>query len=306
MVVQTQSSPSVGQDSAPPTKHKLIGLDADDLKKSLGSLAPIATTVVEKTKVALKKAEEVYEIAKPTLEPMVQLIAQKHQQNPEVVKLVVAFVAIVYGGCFFNLAVLYATWKLAGTQGFVNEVQEAYNGTGSNVVERVLDTLRKSNPENVQKLMKNACFQFAIFSGVLFNGWATAAVLAIFVEEQASYLRPLIITKLKPMASTDEMQRWIPFGVSLACKTLLTLVGLFSPRFLAAFLFSYEGGLVVASYVSQFEKTSEMTVKLISLGLAGVGSLYQAYYGFVAEGIVASVVYTLFFPIYMLEGFFSS
>jgi len=298
MVVQTQNAPTVDQertDSKQKQKHKLINLEDFSEASALGLLAPIADQVVQKTQVAMKAAEEAYSVAKPTVDPMISFVREQHIKHPEVIKIVVACVGLLYGGCFFHCAVLFATWKLADTQKFTDEMFAAFTGTGGDLLEKAVDTLRKSDPAEMMKLLKSFCMQFCIYSAVLYNNWATAAVLAIYIEEQASFLRPLIITKLKPYVETDEMQRWIPMGVNVGTKAALTLIGMACPQFLAALLLSYEGGLVVATQVAaldipavgldagKFEEMSELTQKSIGVALACAASIWQWFYGFADE-----------------------
>merc|ERR1719204_1336413 len=64
--------------------------------------------------------DEAFAVAKPQVEPMLKFIQDQHNQHPEVIRLVVASVAVLYGGCFFKLAVPYATWTLVDTQAFVD------------------------------------------------------------------------------------------------------------------------------------------------------------------------------------------
>merc|ERR1719334_606316 len=115
-------------------------------------LLPMASNIVEKGKLVMAKMDEAYAIARPKVEPVYKFVSEQHAKHPEVVRLVVSFVALLYGGCFFKLAVLYATFNLAGTQQFFMDVMAAYKGTGANVLEKTLDTLRKSDPADFMKL----------------------------------------------------------------------------------------------------------------------------------------------------------
>lgn len=313
MVVTTQSqkSPAVGQELPKSTKgsskHKLVNVD--DMTESCASelLLPLATNIMEKGKLAMAKMEEAYAIASPKVEPVVKFVSEQHAKHPEVVRLVVSFVALLYGGCFFKLAVLYATFNLAGTQQFFKDVMAAYKGTGANVMEKALDTLRKSDPTDFMKLGGRAAWQFCAYAAVLNSGIATAAVLAIFVEEKGAFLRPLMIAKVKPMVDTEEMQRWVPFAVTVASKKVLFLLAWLTPRSVASLLFAYEGGLAIAGYVSQHlneEPLTEMTTKIIAGGLALTGTLYQYIYGFAIDGIIANLVYWLFYPVFLVESLF--
>jgi len=277
--------------------------------KKLIHLTDMPSQIAEKSKMAMNVLDEAFAVAKPQVEPMLKFIQDQHNQHPEVIRLVVASVAVLYGGCFFKLAVLYATWTLVDTQAFVDEVKQLMGrASGDDPKERALDLLKKSDPADFANLLARASTQFCTYFAVLYSSLGTSVALSVYIEDRGSFLRPLIITKLKPMVTTDEMQRWIPFAVQMGSTAFLTAAGLLYPRTLAALMLSYEGGLAVAGYVSEIptvQPMSEVTIKILGGAMALLGTAWQWLSGFVIDSILGNIIFTFFYPVFVVEALFT-
>lgn len=318
MSVKQEQSSGATQDGI--RKHKLVEMqepDPLDLSKHIPlpvqeGVKQIATTA---NKAFLESAAFVNEnipkviafykeVVEPYARPVIAKAQQYHEEYPQLLPATLSLIALIFGGSFPNMALLFTAWQVAGTQAVVNDVKrhiwDKLNADRS-LQGNISAILEKNQPKHIEELLARLGIQVCVFFAARNSHLVRIAVLGCYLAQLAEpQLAPRTTAQLKALGlftTEDGIKTWIPYTAQWVIRGGSFIFTLFFPALATTLVVGFEGGARIAKQLTADEMFNSFQTQTMAWLLAIAMSLCQ----WMLSYRMTWKFYYLFFPLLYVE-----